>query len=96
MTKITIVQGDITKSIDIDGIEVVVNVTDTDFSGKAGNVDKAIHKAVGEALAIECKKFSGCEAGEIKITNAFNLNCKKIFHIVDPKSKDTKKEKKTY
>lgn len=88
MTKINIVQGDITKSTDIDGIDVTVNVTDRQISGKGGRVDKAIHKAAGEELLIECKKYSGCEAGEVKITNAFNLNCKKIFHIVDPKSED--------
>jgi len=94
VTTINIIQGDITKSTDIDSIEVIVNVTDRELSGRGGKVDKAIHKVAGEALAVECKKFSGCEAGEIKITNAFNLNCKKIFHIVNPKSEDTKTREK--
>jgi len=45
----------------------------------------AIHKAAGaQQLHIACHSLNGCDTGNAKTTEAFNLPCKWIIHAVGP------------
>ncbi|HEY5855033.1 MAG TPA: O-acetyl-ADP-ribose deacetylase [Aldersonia sp.] len=85
MTKIVVVQGDITEQI----VDAIVNAANSGLLG-GGGVDGAIHRAGGPEILAECKQLrattlpDGLPTGEAVATTAGRLRARWVIHTVGP------------
>jgi O-acetyl-ADP-ribose deacetylase (regulator of RNase III) len=79
--RITVVRGDITEQ----RVDAIVNAAN-EWLVAGGGVDHAIHRAAGEReLSAACAELGGCAPGDAKVTPAFALPARYVFHAVGPR-----------
>ena len=70
-------------------VDAIVNPTDESFSG-SGSIDMEVQFRCGPKLRKELKEYKKLDVTKAIITDANNLNCKKVIHVCGPRYIDGK------
>ena len=81
-------------------VDAIVNPTDETFSG-SGSIDMQVQFKCGVKLRKQLKDIGRIDVSNAIVTDAYNMNCKKIIHVcgpvyVDGKHKEIKLLEDTY
>ncbi|KAF2086810.1 macro domain-like protein, partial [Saccharata proteae CBS 121410] len=79
-TKVSLIRCDIVTL----KVDAIVNAADEDLAPNDQVLNERIHKLAGPAFTDECLSLGGCAVGDVTMTRAGALPCKRVIHAVRP------------